>query len=57
MQKKHNEQSSSKARSAPVMRKEREALEFLAIGRGKNACFPWKWASGKKFLLTLECFL
>ncbi|HZX13850.1 MAG TPA: hypothetical protein VFF49_05565 [Thermodesulfobacteriota bacterium] len=43
MQKKHKEKSSSKARSAPVMRKEREALEFLAIGRGENACFPWKW--------------
>ncbi len=37
------EESPSRARFASVTRNEREALEFQAIGGGKNACFPWKW--------------
>ena len=36
------------ARFILISRKQREALEFQAIGGGKNAWFPWKWAVGKK---------
>jgi len=34
--------------------KEREALEFQAIGGGKNAWFPRKWAIEKKILVDVR---
>ncbi len=37
-----------------VRRKERETLEFRAIYRGKNTCFPWKWKVGKKILVDIR---
>jgi hypothetical protein len=44
------------ARFASVTRNEREALEFQAKGGGKNACFPWKWALGRKILVEIRMF-
>ena len=49
------EESPSMARSVLITGKEREALEFQAIDRGKNAWFPWKWAIGKRIVVDLEC--
>ena len=40
------EESPSMARFVLITWKERKALEFQAIGGGKNAWFPWKWAIG-----------
>jgi hypothetical protein len=48
--------SLSMARFASVTRNEREALEFQAKGGGKNACFPWKWALGRKILVEIRMF-
>jgi hypothetical protein len=39
------------ARFILITGKERKALEFQAIGGGKNACFPWKWVIEKKILV------
>jgi hypothetical protein len=36
--------------------KERKALELQAIGGGKNTCFPWKWAVGKKTVIDKSIF-
>jgi hypothetical protein len=50
------EESPSMARFASVTRNEREAFTFQAKGGGKNACFPWKWALGKKILVDIRMF-
>ena len=34
----------------------RKALEFQAIGGGRNTWFPWKWAVGKKTLIDKSIF-
>jgi hypothetical protein len=39
-------ESPSMARFVLITGKGRKALEFQAIGGGKNAWFPWKWAIG-----------
>ena len=40
-----------------ITAREREALEFQAIGGGKNAWFPRKWAIGKNILVEIRMFL
>jgi hypothetical protein len=50
------EESPSMVKFVPIAGKEREALEFQARGGGKNTCFPWEWAIGKKTLLDKSIF-
>jgi hypothetical protein len=39
-----------------MTQKERKALELQAIGGGKNACLPWKWAVGKNTLVEVRVY-
>jgi hypothetical protein len=49
-------ESSYRTRFASVTRKEREALEFQAIGGDKNAWIPRKWEIEKRILVNTRMF-